>query len=143
MGFLLASSPEFGHSAQLLRNIEEARKTAFLGDTSSNGKELLLALIRLIAFDFTKGSAPRCASRSSRLSNLSHVRSYVPTRQQSQSTLRNNAFVITIWNEEIKTSRTPYRDLCVRQRPSHGDGIGEQQSSANLQHARPLRNDAW
>jgi hypothetical protein len=42
-------------------------------------------------------------------------------------------------NEEIKTRRTAYRYFRIRQRSGHGDGIGEQQSSAQLQQSGPLR----
>jgi hypothetical protein len=51
MGTAPAYSAWFFYSAQLRRNIDEARKTALSGDTSSNGEELLLGVIRLIVFD--------------------------------------------------------------------------------------------
>src|ERR1700730_17979503 len=124
-------------------NIDEATKTAFSGDTTSNSKKLLLTLICLVAFDLTQGRTPRCAGRASRFGYLGHVRSYVFTHQQLQSTLRNYAFVIPMRHEEIKTSRTPNRDVCTRQRPGQDDGIGEQQSSAWFQKPCPLRNHAW
>jgi hypothetical protein len=47
--------------------------------TSSNGKELLLGLIDLHAFDFKKGNAPRCASRSSRLQGEALSLQLIPT----------------------------------------------------------------
>ncbi len=79
-----------------------------------------------IAFDFAKEVASRCAGRAPRLRDFGHVRCYVFTYQQLQSALRDNAFVVTMRNEEINTSRTPHRDLCIRQRPGQGDGISEQ-----------------
>jgi len=60
--------------------------------TRSNGKELLLGLIHLHAFDFTKGNA-------SRLGNLGHIRSDIFTHQQSQAALGNGAFVVAMRNE--------------------------------------------
>src|SRR5205807_9241989 len=99
--------------AHLLRNIDEAREPTFSRNASCYVKELLLAVISLIAFDFAKRGGPRCTGSASRLRNFCHVRSYVFACQQLQSALRNNAFVIPMRNEEINTSRTPYRDLCI------------------------------
>src|SRR3954468_386390 len=104
MGLLPVSFSRVFCSAQLLRNIDEARKAAFSGNTRSNGKELLLILIGPIAFYFTKNDAPGCAGGVSRLGDFGHVRSYVFTYQQLQSAPLNSAFVIAMRNEEIKSS---------------------------------------
>jgi hypothetical protein len=134
----------FSDLEQLVLAVDEARKASDVPVIASLtfGEELLLAVICLIAFDFAKDSASRCAGGASRLGDFGHVCSYVFTHQQLQSALRDNAFVVAMRNEEINTSGTPYRDVCIRQRPGQGDGIGEQQSSAKLQQPGPLCNDA-
>src|ERR1700730_3306400 len=99
MGIPRAAAAGLWCSAQLLRNIDEAREAAFSSNTSSNSKELLLAVICLIAFDFTKYSAFGCAGSASRLGDFGHVRSYVFTCQQFESALCKNPFVITMRNE--------------------------------------------
>jgi hypothetical protein len=79
--------------------MEKARKTSLSRDTGSYGKELLLALVGVIAFDFTECGAPTCPGCVPCLGYLCGVGRYIFRNQQSQSTLRDQAFVVAIRNE--------------------------------------------
>jgi hypothetical protein len=63
-------------------NVHEARQTIFPNETSGDGKELLLALICWVAFDFAQINNRPFWCSPSRLCYLGHVPTYVFTFQQ-------------------------------------------------------------
>ena len=102
----------------------------------------LLALVVWAAFDLTQINTSQFSGRASRLGYLGHVGGYVLTNQQLQSALRNDAFIIAVWDQEIETRRASHRPSCIRQRPCECDGVGEKQPASRFQESDPLCKDA-
>jgi|ERR1700674_252326 len=113
-------------------DIDEATKTAFSGDAISDSEGLLLVVIRLIAFDLTQGSAPRCAGCAS-----SHTQSSCASSTNSSLLpAASRCFPLVRYDRfALLPALTPARSSASA--PAHSSGTPRHRSCTPFNSHRP------